>query len=118
VSHRQAPITKQYRTREDGSDHPARLAHSQAPIPANTANTTAMAGVGSNRRPASSGGIRQPAVMRRCLSMLCGLELVAGAPETALARGKGVQCVLELGGAEIRPHALGEVQLGIGQLPQ
>jgi len=42
----------------------------------------------------------------------------AVAAETPLAAGEIVDCPLQLGFAEIGPQAFGEVELGIGELPQ
>ena len=45
-------------------------------------------------------------------------DLCAGQPETALAVGIVVQCLLQDGGVHVRPQRIGEPQFGIRQLPQ
>src|SRR3989304_145973 len=52
------------------------------------------------------------------LAVLRRFELFADAPEAPLARTVGSERGFERGGVEIRPQRIGEMQLGIGKLPE
>src|SRR5213075_2842519 len=64
------------------------------------------------RRARLSGG---PGALVRCRG---GRHLLAGAAEAPLAAGVGGDRLVERRGVEIRPQRLGEVELGVGELPE
>src|SRR6266571_5782962 len=117
----------------------ARAPHSQAATPSNAAQNTTQPGLGSRKSAERNTASEAAAVSTRVLSMsthpparqealrdppptagfaLGFFELLAGAPEAALALLVPSDRRVELLGVEVRPQRRGEIQLGIGKLPE
>src|SRR5689334_20796813 len=110
---------------------PASEAHSW-PARTTTRPTRAQsAGRSSQKSAPSNAAINAAAVRRRVTNkrsdvgcrrerQLAGrlAQLLARAPETALARAVGTDRRIERGGVEIGPQRVGEIKLGVGQLPE
>src|SRR5437762_12983642 len=92
--------------------------HSHAPAAMKRPKSTTMPGGGSRNNAASSGIASRNAVTMRCLSMPRGLGLLAGQPESALTGRISRERERERGAIEIRPRDLGEIELGVRQLPK
>src|SRR4051812_40688005 len=99
--------------------------HSQQEVSAITrTNTPHTAGAARNSMPRTTGSSTS-AVRTRVRSTLSGLlgglrggELLAGAPEAALAVLVRGDRFAEGLGAEIGPQRVGEIELGVRELPQ
>src|SRR5688500_4817399 len=93
------------------SAHTGGLARNSMPRTSGSSATAVRTRVSSTGAAleAGSAGLRQRLGLR---------ELLAGAPEAALAPAEGVERVGERGGPEVRPQGFGEVQLGVRELPQ
>src|SRR6266700_827499 len=117
----------------------ARAPHSQAATPSNAAQNTTQPGLGSRKSAERNTASEAAAVSTRVLSMsthpparqealrdppptagfaLGFFELLAGAPEAALALLVPSDRRVELLGVEVRPQRRGEVKFGIGKLPK
>src|SRR5690554_2818485 len=98
--------------------------HSQAARPATSAISAIHNDSGAKNSAARKPAIRMTAVTTRSLSIAATLlrrharDLLAGAAETALARAVGRDCLIERELVEVGPQRVGEVQLGVGELPQ
>src|SRR3972149_1668332 len=68
-----------------------------------------------NKRSGFGCGWQRFAISRAVLRLF---ELFAGAPEAPLAPVVGRECGFERGAVEVRPQRIGEMQLGIGKLPE
>src|SRR5690554_2183960 len=74
--------------------------------------------VGSANSAHRNSGSRTAMVSSRCLSTLHLFQLLSGPPKPSLAAGEGYQRILECLFVEIRPQDVGEIELGICELPQ
>src|SRR3990170_4943457 len=95
---------------------PARAARSRNQMAEmNAANRAAAVSARVRSKRSGVGCGRQRFAAR---AVLRPFELIAGAPEAPLAGPVGSECRFERGGVEIRPQGLGEMQFGIGELPE
>src|SRR5580658_10705822 len=115
---RQAPTAATYRIRPAKRCSFRKADHSQAPASTTAVMAILVAKGGSHSSMTSSSPMRTAAVMIRVLSTRRTPGLLRGAPEAALTGGEECQRRIQLGGIEVRPQAVGEVQLGIGEVPQ
>src|SRR6266850_4605737 len=146
ISIRQLASTTAMNSARAPRPYPASFAHSSAPSVVGTVISSAQPGLGSRKMQASSNGKTTATVSKRCLSMRRGAaaevcaaagsslfpngptrgsgrrrlraELFAGAAEPAFPAAVGVNGASQCLSVEIRPQLVGEVELGIGQLPQ
>src|SRR5690349_11968001 len=104
--------------------------HSQQPRSAMTRAKSDQTGAGAMNSMQSTSARSATAVRTRVRSIVRGGplarlghrlargELLAGTAEAALAAAEGFEGRVEGGRAEVWPQRLGEVELGVGELPQ